>query len=111
MINLNQKIKIKWNNGTKKHYENLGYKFTKLHDEFEITANDLTPKSKENVVVYCDDCGKQMDKSFFQYNRIIEQQGEYNCKACATKRRFWQTHSKEDYFNKFIEFCNRNNYI
>ena len=33
---IKEKIKVKWNGATRKHYEELGYSFTKYGDEFEI---------------------------------------------------------------------------
>ena len=111
MIDLNQTLKIKWNNGTKKHYESLGYQFTKLHDEFTIKASDLIPTSYEKVTVYCDCCGKEMQKKFIEYNRIIKNSGEYFCKSCATARTYWQKKDKNVIFKKFEDFCIKNNYI
>ena len=34
-------VKIKWNSRIKKHYEELGYVYTKMGEEFEVKIEDL----------------------------------------------------------------------
>ena len=34
---------VKWNGKNRKHYESLGYKFTKNGDSFEVPVEQLTP--------------------------------------------------------------------
>ena len=38
-------VKVKWNPKTRKHYESLGYEYTKIGDEFEVKVDDLTKGS------------------------------------------------------------------
>ena len=35
-----QKVKVKWNSNNKKHYESLGYIYTKMGEEFEVKVED-----------------------------------------------------------------------
>ena len=34
-------VKVKWHPSNKKHYETLGYIFTKMGDEFEVDVEDF----------------------------------------------------------------------
>ena len=66
-------VKVKWNPKTKKHYEDLGYKYTKIGDEFEIKVEDLTKGSRIRVYCICDGCGKKSDISYQNYNREVKE--------------------------------------
>ena len=50
-------VKVKWNSSNKKHYIELGYKFTKIKDEFEVKIEHLTKGSNIKVKCICDGCG------------------------------------------------------
>lgn len=74
---LQDKIKIKWNSKNYKKYKDLGYKYTKMGDEFEIKIEELSPYSKFKIKVQCDYCGKIFDtdwrtarKSFYNGEKI-----------------------------------------
>lgn len=69
MLIPNQIVKMKWNPRNKKHYANLGYKFTKIGDEFYLKAEDLMLNSKAEVQVQCDFCGKIVVKQMQTYNQ------------------------------------------
>lgn len=53
---IDKKIFIKWHSATKSHYENLGYIFTKIKDEFEVLVEDLPKSSLYKVKYICDYC-------------------------------------------------------
>ena len=53
---ISKTVKIKWSPRTKKHYEELGYIYTKIGDEFEVKVEDLTKGSNEKVECFCDNC-------------------------------------------------------
>lgn len=53
---LTKTVKIKWRSTVKSHYENKGYKFTKLGDEFEVKVEDLTKSCAYKVKCLCDYC-------------------------------------------------------
>ena len=112
MIDLDQMVVTRWNNYTKKHFQSLGYILTYIGDQFQVRAGDLQKNSTVMVKVICDCCGIEYDKKYSEYNRISENNnGKYYCKSCATRKRNLIINPKEKFFNKFIEFCNRNNYI
>lgn len=83
MLLKNQIVKMTWNNKSKKYYESKGYKFTKRNDEFYIKAEDLHPNSHINVKYLCDNCGKELIKSF---RRIKEKDYCIKCKAIESKK-------------------------
>lgn len=64
---LTKTIKTKWNAKTKKYYENLGYKYTKMRDEFEINVDHLKDSSNEKVLLKCDYCNKEFIRPWHQY--------------------------------------------
>lgn len=81
---IKEKIKVKWNGATRKHYEELGYSFTKYGDEFEIWNYELTKGSGHPVKGRCDSCGRKIHYSMFKdYNRRIKEDGNIYCAKCA----------------------------
>lgn len=54
---LSKTTTVKWNAKIKKHYVDLGYKFTKMNDPFEVNVHDLTRGSSATVYLICDYCG------------------------------------------------------
>jgi len=67
MIDLRQKVFVKWNPTTRTHFENLGYSFTKYNDVFEVVAEDLPIGSGSLVVVNCDYCNETLKIPYFRY--------------------------------------------
>ena len=41
-----QKVIVKWSSKTKKYYEEKGYKFTKIKDEFEVDIKIYMKKAE-----------------------------------------------------------------
>jgi len=64
---LTKTVILRWNPKIKKHYVDLGYKFTKMGDEFEVNVSDLTKGSSVLVEVECDYCGKHYTKTWVRY--------------------------------------------
>ena len=48
---------VTWNSENKKHYTDLGYKYTKMRECFTVNVEDLTVGSIAIVEVKCDYCG------------------------------------------------------
>lgn len=69
MIVKNQKVKVKWNGVNIKHYESLGYVFTKTGEEFEVDIKHLTKGSKTIVLASCDWCDKEFTREMHLLNR------------------------------------------
>ncbi len=82
---LSKTVELKWNSKIKKHYVELGYKFTKMGDTFVANVNDLTSGSIANVDIECDYCHKIFKKHWRRYlaenmNTTIHKDCCYSCK-------------------------------
>lgn len=82
MIDLEQKVKIKWFTRNKQRYEKLGYKFTGYSTGFFVNAKDLEINSSKKVTVKCDECDKEIITPYRNYNRIVKEKGKYRCRKC-----------------------------
>lgn len=59
------KVTVRWNSKTKKHYTDLGYEYTKMGDYFKVNVNDLTNGSNVDVELICDYCGKRFSQKWY----------------------------------------------
>lgn len=85
---IDKEVNIKWNNATKKWYEDKGYKYTKKNDIFTINIKDMLQTSTIRVNVKCDYCGKEHTKEYRKYIRgrnIIEKDCCDSKKCLANK--------------------------
>lgn len=85
---LDKRIDIKWNNATKKWYEEKGYKYTKKGELFTINIDDMIKTSTVKVNVLCDFCGKKHIKEYRNYisgRSVIEKDCCSNKKCLAKK--------------------------
>lgn len=78
---LTKTVKIRWNAKIKKHYENLGYKFTKMKDEFDVNVCDLTDGSSALVETTCDYCGRKSSLQWQTY--ILHHKGPIQKDCCG----------------------------
>ena len=74
-------IKIKWHGKTRKHYESLGYKFTKIGDEFEVKVEHLTKGSHAIVEWECDgeNCNEIIYGEYKTYLKCVKEDGNIYC--------------------------------
>lgn len=81
LLLLTNEITTRWNSKTKKYYENLGYVYTKMKNEFKVKVSDLKNGSCERVNVKCDFCGKEYTIIWNEYiNRSGKLVACYDCK-------------------------------
>lgn len=81
---LDKEVVIKWNNYTKKWYQDKGYILTKPGDEFVVNVSDLQLKSTVKIQVSCDYCGKQKSVKYSDYNHSTHNgEQKYACADCA----------------------------
>ena len=78
-------VKLKWVGRTKNYYIDLGYKFTKIGDEFEVNINHLTKGSNVYVKYQCDNCHNIITDKYCNYNRYVREGGKTYCNNCANK--------------------------
>ncbi len=76
-------VNLKWNSKIKKHYVDLGYKFTNMNDTFEVKVEDLTSGSCVKVDMKCDYCGSNYQKPWYRY--IAENNKSLVHKDCCNK--------------------------
>lgn len=86
-----QLIEVKWNAKTKKHFEEKGYKFTKMKDSFLVKVQDLTQWSKVKVKIQCDFCQEIVYRPYSSLlvsrKRDIEKTVcKDACKECSGKK-------------------------
>lgn len=81
---------VKWNARNKKYYENLGYNFTKMGDEFEVDVHHLSKGFMAVVEIQCDYCNKIYKTKFDTYSRLKNKDVVYSdCCGnieCTTKK-------------------------
>lgn len=58
---------MRWNAKNKTHFVNLGYKFTKMKDEFDVNVCDLKHGSAVLVNTVCDYCGREVTLQWQDY--------------------------------------------
>ena len=100
---LSKTIKTKWNSKTKKYYEELGYTYTKMGDEFEVKVEHLKSCSAERVLFRCDYCGKEFTKKWGVYvrdsaNDIVKKDC---CSDCKEKKALEAVNEKYGVDNVF----------
>lgn len=78
-------VKVKWNSRIKKHYEELGYVYTKMGEEFEVKIEDLQKGSHAKVECFCDNCKEQLPWTYKEYNKYVKEDGKTYCNKCAMK--------------------------
>ena len=81
---ISETVMLKWNGRIKQRYVDLGYKFTKLNDLFEVKIKDLSKRSNVRIKVKCDYCGDIHETIYSNYNRY-NHNGKYYCNTCASK--------------------------
>ena len=76
-------VKVKWGARNKNHFENLGYVYTKMGDEFEVKIDDLSKGSHIKVKCICDECGDDLSWQYRDYIRCVKDNGKTYCKKCG----------------------------
>lgn len=115
MIDSNQIVEVRLTANLRNHYEQLGYNYTKQGDFLKVKAGDLPVNSSVLVSANCDVCGKSVDLPYRNYTRNVRVSGLYRCKSCATtnnqKKKIQYINSREKNYQKFIDLCNKHNYL
>lgn len=85
---LTKQVQVAWAPSTKKHYESLGYKFTKNGDNLFINPVELPVNSHHKIKVQCDECGeiKETQYRYYRNNCEINNNEKYLCANCMAKR-------------------------
>ena len=82
---ITKKVKVRWHVNNRKHYEKIGYVFTKYGEVFYADILDL-PKCSKIIIKYeCDNCGRIFKCSYAAYNRNKKEDGKKYCSDCSRK--------------------------
>lgn len=108
-----QIVKIKWSSSNKSRLIELGYSFTKIGNELDIKAEDLSPSSKTKVKVQCDYCKKIFEKDYGSYNKEIRKYPKCACIKCNGKKLKDVLSIEESprTIKRLKDFCNEKGYI
>lgn len=104
---IDKKVKVKWSKTNKRHYVDLGYKFTKNGEEFEVNASELTKSSKIKIEYICDKCGEKVTCCYDNYARRVDENGNIYCQKCV-KKEYAENRRTKDLLKKkksFYEWC------
>ena len=86
---ISRTVKIKWNAKNKRRFVDLGYKFTKMNDTFDVKVEDLSNGSSAKIKVQCDYCGEiyelQYDTWTHRNNKESDCCGNPNCTSLKAK--------------------------
>lgn len=83
MIIPNQIVKAKWTNKYKSFYEEKGYIFTKIGEEFDVKAEDLAQGSHIPIKVKCDYCGNIYSSPYASIVKGRKNIPKDSCKKCV----------------------------
>ena len=84
---ISETVEITWQRKMCKYYINLGYKFTKYGDIFEVKVDHLSNSSNVCINVKCD--GKNCENPYLKpipwvdYKKHVKNDGKYYCKKCS----------------------------
>lgn len=98
---LTKKVKVKWSPCGKNYYEELGYKFTKFYDEFEVKIEDLQKNSRVKVECLCDKCGRKLNWRYCDYTTSVKENGETYCRTCS----YMNSYINKPTFISFAQWC------
>ena len=100
-----------WCSQNKDWYINKGYTFTKYKDELRVKVKDLPPTAITKIRVKCDYCGQEKEITYVSYSSLTNNlTTNYACSDCRWIKRKEQNIEGKKCFQKFIDFCNKNNY-
>lgn len=83
---LTKELENKWCPSNKKHFESLGYTYTKMKDTFMVKFEDMPHSSDKSIKVECDYCGKKFDKQIKKYYRGRKIIPKDCCEECRSKK-------------------------
>lgn len=111
MIDLEQKVYVVWNPTTRKHYEQLGYRYTKYGDKFLVTVKNLLPTSTAKVSAFCDYCGDEVQITYGGYNHGTKNQTvKCACYKCVSYKAFEYSDERKELYEEFLNICTKFNF-
>lgn len=84
---LTKSVEVCWNNTSRKHYEKLGYIYTKQWDKFIVPVEHLSIGASALVDVTCDYCGVKKTIKYSSYIRQHDDKFGDCCVKCKEIKR------------------------
>ena len=102
---------VKWHPSNKKYYEELGYTYTKLGEEFEVKIEDLPVNSHSKIICECDNCKTVLEGVYQQYSSKILSNLPIYCRKCSSQLYGNENYRKSRLKNSksFYDWCIENN--
>lgn len=116
MIDMEQKVKIKWGRRNQKYYTNLGYEPVPYGEYIDVKLSDITLSTVTQVEAVCDYCGEKYYPLYRNYCiRKEKTNGKDCCNNCKTvklieKQNEIKHNNANRMFNKLQKIMNENNY-
>ena len=79
---IQKKVKITINSRNVSYYRKLKYKVN-VYDDIEVDVSDVQKGSHIKLLCCCDNCDKEIIKSYKDYLKIVNEKGKYLCRSCA----------------------------
>lgn len=90
-----QKVTVRWNGGNRRHFEALGYIYTKREDAFEVEVQELSEGSNYAVRIERDFCHKETTYPYSKYLRASNNRvGKVSCSLKECKKRLKEESAK-----------------
>lgn len=100
---LTKEVQISWGQRNRKHYEALGYVFTKCGDIFTIPVEHLSEGNNHiKLDIKCDCCGEVIQRTWYKYLKFHDDKFGDTCNKCKTgksKRTRFERYGDENYNN------------
>lgn len=100
---ITKEVENTWCPANKKHFEELGYKFTKMNDTFMAKFEDVPHGSDKFIDVKCDYCNKKIFpkqiKKYYSGRKIIAKDC---CNDCRKQKAYEARIEKYGYFNAYV---------
>lgn len=105
---LSKYVYVKITSNMCKYYKEKGYKF-KCNDVIKIDIEDLPLQSNQNVLVKCENCGKEYNMPYYTYYKCNGDVYCYDCKYIKTKKTNIKKYGCENAFqNKKVQEKQKN---
>lgn len=83
MTLLTKQVEVKWHGSNRKHYTDLGYKFTRIGDTFTVGVEHLSSGSGVRVSVQCDYCEEKYSTTWQNFLKSRRRAGELEKDTCG----------------------------
>ena len=105
---ISKEVKMRWNSKNKRFYEDKGYTYTKMRDEFYVRVEDLKEGSNVKIQVKCDYCGNIYEVQYYSWKKLKEKDNNSDCCSnpeCTGEKSLESLEIK--YGDNFEDFRNR----